>query len=601
MSGSFFASLGLLIRFVVRTAPIRSAALTALAIVDGALVPAVMAATGLAVAAAERGSPGGRDLLAALVLVGVLFAADQALAPVRDTIAASIGSAMSQRRRERLLTVTLRPYGIGHLEDPDLADEIRRAGDIEWDVGPLRQIVSELAKAVSLLTAAVGSAILLIQLAWWAPIVLLVAAALTHVFLFEGESGQIRQKEEYAGIERRADYLRDLSLDPPMAKEVRLFGLSGFLADQTRRLRLEFLTHLWRARRLERGPAIRAATSIAVANGVVLAYLAAAALDGSASASQLIVYLQAIGGLMMLGYGSGATDLWWVHQGTATMPHLHRLERRDLGQAAPRGTTTAEGTPRHEVRLEGVRFGYGGTPVLDGIDLIIPAGSSLAIVGNNGAGKTTLLKLLARLYEPDDGRILVDGKDIREFDLESWRRQLAVIFQDFVKYELSARDNVAFGRLDTRNGNDANQRAADRAGSLELIETLPAGWDTTLARQYRGGVDLSGGQWQRIALARALRAAEGGARLLVLDEPTANLDIRAEAELFDRFLELTSETTTILVTHRLSTVRHADRIAVLDHGRVSEVGSHDELLAADGLYARMFRLQADRFAGSAEG
>jgi ATP-binding cassette subfamily B protein len=592
----------MLVGFVVRTAPVRSAFLATLAIVDGALVPALMAATGLVVARAERAvtggldSPAGRELLAALVLVGVLFAADQALAPVRDTIGASIGSVMGQRRRERLLAVALRPYGIAHLENPELADDIRRAGDIEWDVGPLTRIVGELAKFVSLLTAATGSAVLLVQLAWWPPIVLFASAALSHVLMHGNVYEQIREKEEHTQLERRADYFRDLSLDPPMAKETRLFGLAGFLADQTRKHRLAFLSHVWRARRLQRGPAIRTVVAITVAHGVVLAYLAASTLNGAVSASELTVYIQAIGGVAMLGFGSGATDPWWVYQGTATIPHLLRLEKRDLSAAKPRGTMAAKGTPRNEIRLEGVRFGYDGRLVLDGLDLTIPAGSSLAIVGGNGAGKTTLLKLLARLYDPDEGRVLVDGQDLRTYDLASWRRQLAVIFQDFVKYELSARANVAFGRLDSANDDDADRRAADRASALELIESLPAGWDTTLARQYRGGVDLSGGQWQRIALARALRAAEGGARLLVLDEPTANLDVRAEAELFDRFLELTAGTTTILVTHRLSTVRHADRIAVLDRGRVTEVGTHDELLVTDGLYARMFRLQADRFA-----
>ena len=211
---------------------------------------------------------------------------------------------------------------------------------------------------------------------------------------------------------------------------------------------------------------------------------------------------------------------------------------------------------------------------------------------------------MARLYEPTHGRILIDGIDIRELDVSSWRARLAVIFQDFVRYELSAADNVGLGGPAMLHDRTALAAAAHRAGTQELIEALPKGWDTVLARGYTDGAELSGGEWQRVALARALLAVEAGASVLALDEPTANLDVRAEAELFDRFLDLTTapdgrpgELTTLLVSHRFSTVRRAQRICVLDRGRVSEMGSHDELVAAGGIYARMFGLQAARFHG----
>jgi ATP-binding cassette subfamily B protein len=177
----------------------------------------------------------------------------------------------------------------------------------------------------------------------------------------------------------------------------------------------------------------------------------------------------------------------------------------------------------------------------------------------------------------------------------AWRRRLAVIFQDFVRYELPAADNVAFGGVSLLGDQDRLEAAATRAGALDVVRRLPAGWDTPLNRQYTGGADLSGGEWQRVALARALFAVEAGAGILVLDEPTANLDVRAEASLFEDFLDLTRGLTTILISHRFSTVRHADRIVVLDGGRVVEDGSHDELLAAGGQYAGMFQLQAARF------
>ena len=251
------------------------------------------------------------------------------------------------------------------------------------------------------------------------------------------------------------------------------------------------------------------------------------------------------------------------------------------------GTRAADGLPAREIRFRDVRFAYpGGSNVLDGFDITIPAGASLAIVGPNGAGKTTLAKLLCRLYDPLAGGIEVDGLDLREFDISSWRTRVAAVFQDFIRFELSVRDNVApQGAPD-----DVICAALEQAGAAEL-----ASLDTVLARGYPNGTDLSGGQWQRIALARALCAIQLGAGLVLLDEPTAQLDVRGEAEIFDRILAATRGCTTILISHRFSTVRHADRICVLEHGRVVELGSHAELMALGGRYRTMFDLQAQRF------
>jgi ABC-type multidrug transport system fused ATPase/permease subunit len=224
--------------------------------------------------------------------------------------------------------------------------------------------------------------------------------------------------------------------------------------------------------------------------------------------------------------------------------------------------------------------------VLDGFDLTIPAGSSLAIVGQNGAGKTTLAKLLCRLYDPQGGAVEVDGVDLRDLDLDGWRRRVTAVFQDFIRFELPLRDNVApAGAPD-----DAIRTALELAGATNL-----AGLDTVLARGYDDGTDLSGGQWQRVALARALCAVRLGAGVVLLDEPTAQLDVRGEAEIFDRILAATRHCTTVLISHRFSTVRHADRICVLEHGRVVELGTHDELMAIGGRYRTMFDLQAQRF------
>ena len=230
------------------------------------------------------------------------------------------------------------------------------------------------------------------------------------------------------------------------------------------------------------------------------------------------------------------------------------------------------------------------------MDLELPAGTSTAIVGLNGAGKTTLVKLLARLYEPTGGRISVDGTDLGEFDIRSWQRRLAVIYQDYIRYELDAATNIGLGAPEHMDDLEALKRACDWAGAAEVVNGLPQGLRTVLSSRYSGGTDLSGGQWQRIALARALFATGAGASVLVLDEPTAQLDVRAEVDFFDRFLELTQGLTTVVISHRFSTVRRAQRIVVLEHGQIIEQGNHDELLALGGRYAELFELQARRFA-----
>jgi ABC-type multidrug transport system fused ATPase/permease subunit len=257
------------------------------------------------------------------------------------------------------------------------------------------------------------------------------------------------------------------------------------------------------------------------------------------------------------------------------------------------GDRDAAGLPAQGIHFRDITFTYpaaqraGAPPVLDRFDLVVPAGSSLAIVGQNGAGKTTLAKLLCRLYDPQEGAIEVDGIDLKELDLDSWRRRLAAVFQDFIKFEWPLRENVAPGGAP----DDVIQAALAQAGAAGLSEL-----DTILAKGYPGGTDLSGGQWQRVALARALCAVQLGAGVVLLDEPTAQLDVRGEAEIFNRILEATRDCTTILISHRFSTVRHADRICVLEHGSVAELGTHDELMDLGGRYRTMFDLQAQRFA-----
>jgi ATP-binding cassette subfamily B protein len=294
---------------------------------------------------------------------------------------------------------------------------------------------------------------------------------------------------------------------------------------------------------------------------------------------------------------------WSIDQAATAVRKIRELEEAVRGLHIDiSGTRDPAGLPHREIRFEHVSFSYPDSTraILNDFNLTIEAGRSLAIVGENGAGKTTLVKLLARLYEPGGGRITVDGIDLRELDPSAWHRRIAAVFQDFTQFELSAYDNVAFGAVHAANRLDALEHAAEQAGALELVRRLPSGWTTPLSRELTDGSQLSGGEWQRLALARALFAVQAGAGVLVLDEPTASLDVRGEAEVYQRFLELTRGVTTIVISHRFSTVRRADRIVVIEGGQVVESGSHTELLELEGRYATMYTLQAARFVSSVE-
>jgi ATP-binding cassette subfamily B protein len=396
---------------------------------------------------------------------------------------------------------------------------------------------------------------------------------------------------------RRAYYLRTLALTHDVAKETRVFGLAPWFVDRYRTSWLEVMQDIW-GRRRERWPQIvLLAVAVAGVEAVAFWVVAGDAVSGDLSVGAAVTITQA----MVAAAISAQFDWANIAPGEANiaLDKLAELERRaaDATDRIHGDRHDTDGLPLTSIRFEGVRFAYPGrdTPVFEGFDLEIEAGRSLAIVGENGAGKTTFVKLLARLYDPDAGRIVVDGIDLRELDPAAWRTRLAPVFQDFLQLEVSAYDNVAFGALDRAGDREGVARAGALAGAVPLIARLPDGWDTVLSREFTGGTQLSGGEWQRLALARALFAVQCGAGVLVLDEPTAAMDVRGEAEVYDRFLELTRGVTTIVISHRFSTVRRADRIVVVEHGRVVEDGSHDELIARGGLYASMYELQAARF------
>ncbi len=549
------------------------------------VLPAVFAvATGALVAVVQRGEP----LWGALVLVGAAFVLLQILTPIHQAISANLGDRTAAWLYDRLTEACVRLPGMGHLEDPRLAGDLTVARD--FDLGmtgpPLFISMDFIAVGLVELLGGLACAVVLLAYAWWAALLLAGAWLATHWLLRESAVWHDRNTDEVRAAHRDADYAYRLAVDPSPAKELRLFGLVDWTIARFagRRTRLHALQY--EATRLREKPLFWSLVLVLAANVIVFWSLASQAATGASSLAAVIVFAQAAVGTSMIAFGG----LNWALDGAAApVAAVLRLEgaMRPVG-SLPVSDRTAAGLPAKEIRFRDLTFAYpGGAPVLEHLDLTIPAGSSLAIVGQNGAGKTTLAKLLCRLYDPQAGAIEVDGIDLRTLDLASWRARLAAVFQDFIRFELPLRDNVApSGAPD-----ESVSAALAQAGAASL-----ASLDTILARGYDGGTDLSGGQWQRVALARAICAVQQGAGLVLLDEPTAQLDVRGEAEIFSRILEATRTATTILISHRFSTVRHADRICVLEHGRVIEFGTHDELIALGGRYRTMFDLQAQRFA-----
>ena len=555
----------------------------ALLILRGLLPAAFGIAMGVLVAAVQ----GGGSLGPSLTLIGALFVALQVLAPIHKAISANLGDRTSSLLNDRLVDACVAPPGLAHLENPALTADLSVARDFDLGImGPPLSIAMDfVAGGLVELFGGIASAAILAAYHWWAALLLAAAWLSTHWLLRESAVWYDRNTPSVRAAQREADYVYRLSVEPPASKELRLFGLERWALDRFTRLRRELYARQHNATRLREQPLGLSILLVTAANLVVFWLIASDLAAGTLSLARAVVFVQSAIGTSLIGFGG----LNWALDGAAApVGAVHRLRpaMAAAGALVP-GDGSAAGMPRRELRFRDVTFSYPGSPpILRNFDLTIPAGSSLAIVGLNGAGKTTIAKLLCRFYDPQEGAIEADGIDLRTLDIASWRSRVTAVFQDFARFEWPVRDNVApSGAADA-----IVEEALDAAGARGL-----ASLDTVLARGYKGGTDLSGGQWQRIALARAVAAVRLGAGLVLLDEPTAQLDVRGEAEIFDRILKATRQCTTILISHRFSTVRHADRICVLEHGRVVELGPHAELMALDGRYRRMFDLQAKRF------
>lgn len=577
-------------RALWRAAPAAAAGWWALLVLRGVLPAVVSLAFGFLISAVARDV----SLVLPLVLFGCSFVVSLLVFPFSQLAGSNVGSRMSAHLYDRLTALCTGPDGVGHLERPELADDLSMARD--FDLGltgpPLSVSMDFIAGGLVELVTGCAAAIVLVWFHWWAPIVLLAAWGATHWLLRESGVWKDRNTGEVRSAQRHADYAYRLAVDAGPAKEVRFFGLSSWVIDRFVTTRRRLYDLQYEATRLRERSVLSCLLLIAAANGLVFWLLGREALRGDLSAARVAVFAQAALGVGAIAFGG----LSWALDGAAApVAALARLEAA-VGPAgalaAGRALTPAGGA--HEIRFDGVVFGYPAgegvavREVLQGIDLVIPAGSSLAIVGQNGAGKTTMAKLLCRLYDPTAGVITVDGVPLPDLDVTVWRRQVTAVFQDFIRFELSLRANIApLGAPD-----DVIRAALADAGAHEIAG---GDLDVVLSKAYPNGTDLSGGQWQRVALARALCAVRSGATVVLLDEPTAQLDVRGESEIFERVLATTRHCTTILVSHRFSTVRQADRICVIEHGRVVEFGSHDELVALDGRYRTMFELQASRF------
>jgi ATP-binding cassette, subfamily B, bacterial len=536
--------------------------------------------------------------LAVLASVAAAGAIGSALltVPVKE-----LGRRVDLHFGQRLITCVGRPLGTPHLEDPATRDKISTVQGVVSPGNTPGTCVAGYSSLLSVKLGALGNVAILCSFRWWLGIGTALGAMLIRRRILRTWFTASRTAGGDVPALRRSEYLRDLALEPAAAKEHRLFALGPLLLARHRSAWSDALEPVWRERRATLVRALWIDVAVVVLAGLAAAPIAFGLVSGEVTAARAVVLVGALTVIVALGGFVPDAD-FPIRYGCLTVPPLLELEA-ELAAPGPVPAsghmTPGRGEPPKRIDFASVGFTYPGTerPVLECLNLGIGAGTTVAIVGANGAGKTTIVRLLARLYEPSAGRITVDGVDLSDLDAARWRRSLAVIFQDFARYELTLRDNVSFGAHEIRHDTAAIESVAEQAGLTDIVARLPNGWDTPLSPRYRDGVDLSGGQWQKVALARALLAVRAGARVLVLDEPTANLDVRAEAEFYERFLDLAQATTTILVSHRFSTVRRADRICVVEHGRVTEDGDHDELLELGGTYARMFHKQSARFVG----
>jgi ATP-binding cassette subfamily B protein len=526
-----------------------------------------------------------------------IIVAGLAVSFVADVVGFPLQSTAQERMEGRvhadLLDLTTRIPGLSHHERPDVSDRLELVRERAWRMGVgaevLLWLIGTVANTVTVL-GLLGSVHPLLLL-----LPLLGTARIWSAYL--SSTRQQKAWEDSQPQERLVGRLIDVAKDPRTALELRVFGLAQVLLDkifflQTERFRRRVDAARWGGKV---DGAVRLVFGLAYAGAVVWVVGRARAGDATAGDVVLVLLLapqvdQMTGGI--------AQNVYWVGEVVRSFGRFDWLREYAKNNSWKASKTPAPPRLTSGIELKNVGFSYPGSDsaVLSEVSLNLPAGSAIALVGENGAGKTTLVKLLARMYDPTTGQVLVDGTDLTSITPEAWRAQLSAGFQDFVKFELLAREVVGIGDVERAEDEDAVRRAVARGDATSVVAGLPKGLDTQLGKKFTDGVELSGGQWQRLALARAFMRERP--LLLLLDEPTAALDPEAEHRLYEQYAAAAkiaaAETggITVLVSHRFSTVRMADLIVVMHQGRVEEVGSHEDLLAAGGRYAELFELQA---------
>jgi ATP-binding cassette subfamily B protein len=521
-------------------------------------------------------------LLAEFALAVLSDVLGRAVSLVDSLLADQVSNSSSVRLMEHAATLDLEDF-----EDAEFQDQLERAR--RQTSGRLTLMGQLFSQAQDLVTVASFAAGLLVFAPW---LIVLLLAALVPAFLGEAHFNAQTYTLDFGRTpeRRELDYVRQTAASVETAKEVKIFGLNGFLIDRYKRLAATFYD-------ANKALAVKRAVwgGLFTTIGTVGYYAAYACivwrtLEGAFSIGDLtflagsFLRLRTLLEGLLTGFSSTAGQALYLN------------DLFSFFDTRPEILSPANARPfPHPIRqgfvFEDVGFIYPGAErwAVRHLSFTLKAGEVVALVGENGAGKTTLVKLLTRLYDPDDGRILLDGHDLREYDLEDLRGSMGVIFQDFVRYNFSAGDNIAVGRIEERHDHARVERAAERSQAHEVIARLPDGYRQRIGKRFKNGVELSGGEWQKVAIARAyMREAE----VLILDEPTAALDARAEFEVFQRFKELSRGKTAVLISHRFSSVRMADRIFVLADGQVAASGTHEELVSQPGLYAELFELQA---------
>ncbi len=608
--------LRLAVRLVWRSSPRLLVGFIMLMLLQALLVPLQLALTRVVIdrAAFDLGLLQELDSAAALFpllvwigLTAAVLALGQLIQPFSSTFQGLAADRLTGYVTEQIIRAANRLQGLARFEDPDFADDLQRARKRSTR-GALDLTIYVGRAAIELFTAG-ALALVLFALHPLFPFLLILATLPQMKRQWEYSERTISHLYIQTPESRRLEYSRQVLLTPDAAKDVHLYGMGPFFRRRYDSIFASTTESLNRMRRPLAAKVALAATLATVASSAVYVYVAWMILQGERTVGDLALYggaatvlqvnLIALGaeiGLLplVLGY---LPSLFRIFDAPPDLPQ--RGASFDKTAASSDGPLPADtGKAAHSIRLqsiafENVSFTYPGSSdqVLRDLSFAMAPDECVALVGRNGAGKTTIVKLLLRLYDPTSGRILLNGVDLRDYDLNELRRQMGVIFQDFVRYELTAGENIGMGQLELRQDAARLSSAAERAGAAELVGRLPDGLNTQLGREF-GGRELSDGEWQKLALSRAyLRDAQ----LLVLDEPTASLDVQTEYEIYTRFHELTRDRITLLISHRFSTVRMADRILYLADGRIHEAGSHAELIDRNGEYARLYRLQAAQF------